>query len=208
MIVKNTATKPLVIGLTGGIGSGKTAATDAFAALGIAIIDADIIARDVVAPGAPALALISEHFGADFIQADGALDRSKLRQRVFANENDKQWLNACLHPKIRQAMQQAIAKVSSPYCILAVPLLIENKMQSMVDKIVVVDCPESMQLSRALARDGSDPDTIKSIMASQASRQERLSQADHVLDNSQSLAFLHAQVKQLHDNFLALSQAE
>ena len=198
---------PFVIGLTGGIGSGKSAATDIFASLGIDIVDADEVARDVVAVGSQGLLQIAEHFGKRILLEDGSLDRAALREKVFANPDEKTWLNGLLHPLIRSRMQQLIMESTSPYCILSVPLLVENKLTEMCNHVVVVDCPEALQLERALKRDGSSEATIKSIMASQASREERLNAADYVLDNSTSLQALSSQVLALHDNLLLLSKA-
>ena len=196
-----------VVGLTGGIGSGKSAATDIFASLGIDIVDADEVARDVVAVGSQGLLQIAEHFGEHILLEDGSLDRAALREKVFANPDEKTWLNGLLHPLIRSRMQQLIIESTSPYCILSVPLLVENKLTEMCNYVVVVDCPEALQLERALKRDGSSEATIKSIMASQASRKERLNAADHVLDNSTSLNALSSQVSALHEHLLLLSKA-
>ena len=198
---------PFVVGLTGGIGSGKSAATDIFASLGIDIVDADEVARDVVAVGSQGLLQIAEHFGEHILLEDGSLDRAALREKVFANPDEKTWLNGLLHPLIRSRMQQLIMESTSPYCILSVPLLVENKLTEMCNYVVVVDCPEALQLERALKRDGSSEATIKSIMASQASRKERLNAADHVLDNSTSLNALSSQVSALHEHLLLLSKA-
>ena len=198
---------PFVVGLTGGIGSGKSAATDIFASLGIDIVDADEVARDVVAVGSQGLLQIAEHFGEHILLEDGSLDRAALREKVFANPDEKTWLNGLLHPLIRSRMQQLIMESTSPYCILSVPLLVENKLTEMCNHVVVVDCPEVLQLERALKRDGSSEATIKSIMASQGSRKERLSAADHVLDNSTSLNALSSQVSALHEHLLLLSKA-
>ncbi|RDV29417.1 dephospho-CoA kinase [Alteromonas aestuariivivens] len=200
-----TGQRPYVVGLTGGIGSGKTAVSDKFAELGIDIIDADIIARQVVEPGTPALKAITEHFGAAVIDADGRLDRAALRQRIFSDEQRRQWLNKLLHPAIRLAMQEAIHQSRSPYCILAVPLLIENGLDGMVNRVLVVDCPEHIQLERALARDGSTEQTIRGIMASQASREQRLAKADDVIDNSGPLSAIAPQVLKLHQAYIEFS---
>jgi dephospho-CoA kinase len=196
-----------VVGLTGGIGSGKSAATALFEKHKIDIIDADQVARDVVEIGSEGLAKIAEHFGNDILLENGALNRAALREQVFNNESEKQWLNSLLHPLIRQKMLSLIAVSNSPYCILSVPLLVENKLTVMCDKVVVVDCPEAMQLSRAMQRDGSTEQTIKNIMASQAERDTRLAAADFVLDNSSSLAHLAQQVDELHQTLLPLSSS-
>ncbi|MDY6926800.1 MAG: dephospho-CoA kinase [Pseudomonadota bacterium] len=199
--------RPFLVGVTGGIGSGKTLVTDTFANSGIEVVDADIVARDVVAPGSPGLAAITAHFGDAILTSQGDLNRAALRELVFTNEEQKQWLNACLHPRIREAMADAISNIRSEYGVLAVPLLIENGMQEMVDRIAVVDCPESVQLQRALTRDGSSEAAIKGIMAAQVSRENRLAEADDVIDNSQDKQYTIAQVKQLHEQYLDMVRA-
>ncbi len=191
----------IVIGLTGGIGSGKSAATNKFSALGIDIIDADEVAREVVTPGSEGLARITEHFGRNILLEDGTLNRAALRERVFNNSEEKQWLNQLLHPLIRKTMLQQIADSTSHYCILSVPLLVEGNLSELCDLIVVVDCPESMQLERAMQRDGSTKKIIESIMASQATRKERLAAADDVIDNSKTFEFLNEQVLALHGKY-------
>lgn len=194
-----------VVGLTGGIGSGKSAATALFTKHNIDIIDADEVARDVVEVGSEGLQAITEHFGSDIIHADGSLNRALLREKVFSNSDEKVWLNNLLHPLIRKRMIALINESKGPYCILSVPLLVENNLTTMCNHVVVVDCPEAMQLSRAMQRDGSSEQTIKSIMASQASREIRLNAADDVLDNSDSLQHLAQQVDKLHHKLLSLS---
>ncbi|MEC7471477.1 MAG: dephospho-CoA kinase [Pseudomonadota bacterium] len=197
--------RPFLVGLTGGIGSGKTLVSDTFAQLGVDIVDADIIARDVVAPGSEGLGALVEHFGSDIVTASGELNRAALRELVFSNEEEKAWLNTCLHPRIRQAMQQAAANVNSSYGILAVPLLIENDLTGMVDRVAVVDCPEDMQLARAMQRDGSSETIIRNIIASQATREQRLAVADDVIDNSLTPEHTCEQVKALHATYQALA---
>ena len=197
--------RPFLVGLTGGIGSGKTLVSDTFAQLGVDIVDADIIARDVVAPGSEGLSALVEHFGSGIVTASGELNRAALRERVFSNVEEKAWLNACLHPRIRRAMQQAAANVKSSYGILAVPLLIENDLTGMVDRVTVVDCPEDMQVARAMQRDGSSETIIRSIIASQATREQRLAVADDVIDNSLTPEHTCEQVKALHATYQALA---
>ncbi|MAP22019.1 MAG: dephospho-CoA kinase [Alteromonadaceae bacterium] len=197
--------RPFLVGLTGGIGSGKTLVSDTFAQLGVDIVDADIIARDVVAPGSEGLSALVEHFGSGIVNASGELNRAALRERVFSNVEEKAWLNACLHPRIRRAMQQAAANVKSSYGILAVPLLIENDLTGMVDRVTVVDCPEDMQVARAMQRDGSSETIIRSIIASQATREQRLAVADDVIDNSLTPEHTCEQVKALHATYQALA---
>lgn len=200
-----TPQKPFVVGLTGGIGSGKSAATAYFEKLGIDIVDADEVARDVVAPGSEGLKEIVNRFGNSILLEDGNLNRAALREKVFSDINEKNWLNNLLHPLIRLRMQHLISESTSPYCILSVPLLVENKLTEMCNYVVVVDCPETMQLERALKRDGSTEETIRNIMASQATRNERIEAADTVLDNSTTLSALSAQIEDLHNTLLALS---
>ena len=200
-----TPQQPFVVGLTGGIGSGKSAATAYFEKLGIDIVDADEVARDVVALGSEGLKEIENRFGNSILLEDGNLNRAALREKVFSDINEKNWLNNLLHPLIRLRMQHLISESTSPYCILSVPLLVENKLTEMCNYVVVVDCPETMQLERALKRDGSTEETIRNIMASQATRNERIEAADTVLDNSTTLSALSAQIADLHNTLLALS---
>ncbi len=200
-------TSKFVVGLTGGIGSGKSAVTALFEKHDIDIIDADEVARDVVAIGSEGLSQISAYFGSDILLESGALDRAALRERVFNNEHEKAWLNGLLHPLIRTRMLDLINESLSPYCILSVPLLVENKLTSMCQCVVVVDCPEQMQLQRATQRDGNNEQTIKNIMASQASREERLAAADYVLDNSTTIGNLASQINALHEKLLAQATA-
>lgn len=194
-----------VVGLTGGIGSGKSAVSNRFAELGIDIIDADEIAREVVAKGSIGLLEIEKHFGPSILLENGSLNRPVLRERVFYNKEEQAWLNALLHPLIRERMHQLIEQSQSDYCILAVPLLVENKLTVMCDRVLVVDCPEALQIARATQRDGSTTQTIKNIMAAQASRDDRLSAADDVIDNSGTLESLLPQVHALHAQYLSKS---
>ncbi len=192
----------LVIGLTGGIASGKTTVSDAFAKLGVDIIDADIIARDVVARGTSALSSIANEFGENILTQSGELDRQKLRNIVFSDTHKKVWLNNLLHPLIRDQMLKQTANATSPYCILSVPLLVENKLKTLVDRILVVDIDEATQLQRAMARDNSQQSVIEGIMASQASREERVNAADDIIHNNKDIAWLRSQVKDLHQIYL------
>ena len=197
--------KRFVVGLTGGIGSGKSAATCEFERLGIDIVDADVVARDVVDVGTQGLSEIEMYFGKGILLDDGTLNRAALRDQVFSNSDAKEWLNNLLHPLIRARMQHLIELSTSQYCILSVPLLVENKLTTLCDKVIVVDCPTSTQLERAMLRDGSSEKTIKSIMASQASRETRLNAADYVLHNNTTLSALADQVNTLHATLLTLS---
>ncbi|CCN46909.1 dephospho-CoA kinase [Vibrio nigripulchritudo MADA3029] len=195
-----------VVGLTGGIASGKTTVANLFQEhFGIEIVDADVIAREVVEPGSEGLSKIVEHFGSDILSTDGSLDRSQLRSRIFENENEKLWLNDLLHPMIRQKMKQNLALIQSPYALLVVPLLVENNLQSMANTVLVVDVERDTQISRTMNRDGVSKAQVESILNSQASHDERLAHADHVVDNNQSDADLLSQVTQLHQQFMSLS---
>lgn len=194
-----------VVGLTGGIASGKSTVCKLFSELGISIIDADVIAREVVAPGTDALQKITTRFGLNTIlNPDQTLNRNALRHIVFNNKADKLWLNDLLHPLIRNEMIQQSADAASDYCILAIPLLIENQLQSLVNTVVVVDIEEDMQLKRACQRDNNSEQLIRNIMASQASRTERLANANYVIDNSNGLDQLQQQVSSLHSTFSSL----
>lgn len=193
-----------IVGLTGGIGSGKTAASDLFAKLGIAIIDADVCARIVVEKGKPALEAIRSHFGDSVIQEDGQLDRAKLRQIVFSDPDQRRWLESLLHPIIFEEMCAQLKHATSPYAILVSPLLIEAGQTALCNRILVVDAPESLQLSRTVTRDNNSAEQVQAIMASQASRQERLARADDVLLNDGNLETLANRVAELHQQFLGL----
>jgi dephospho-CoA kinase len=197
----------LIIGLTGGIGSGKTTITNYFEALGIDIIDADVIAREVVAVNSSALKAIAEHFGKEYIQIDGQLDRSLLRSKIFSNEADKNWLNELLHPLIRLGIVDQTKSAQSPYCILVAPLLIENNLLALVDRVLVVDVSETTQISRTLLRDSSSAEEIKAIIASQTSRELRAQAADDIINNDDSsLAEIKASVLALNQKYLTLTK--
>ena len=194
-----------VVGLTGGIGSGKSTVAGYFNALGIEVVDADLSAREVVEPGRPALSRIAAHFGAGFIDAGGNLARHKLREFIFRDPGAKAWLEALLHPLIAELMTSRIQDCRSPYCLLVSPLLMETGQRSLVNRILVVDVTEQTQLQRTLGRDQSDEATIKSIIAAQINRTERLRQADDVLDNERSPDLVEQEVKTLHRRYLELA---
>ncbi len=197
----------MIIGLTGGIGSGKTTVSTLFEELGVDIVDADIVARDVVAIGSPALAQIKQTFGEQVLLADGSLNRAKLRTIVFNNEADKQWLNNLLHPLIREAILTQLKATTSPYCLLVAPLLLENKLETYVDRILVIDVAVETQIERTLTRDTSKRAEIEAIIASQISRENRLAAADDVIDNSTSdFEALKKTVTALHQRYLILSK--
>ena len=194
-----------VVGITGGIGSGKSAVSDRFKRLGIKVVDADIASREVVKPGQPALAAISQHFGADVIQADGSLDRARLRALVFAKPDERIWLERLLHPLINEYLRQELASATSAYAVLVSPLLKETGQSRFTHRILVVDVPENVQLARTMARDSNDEAQVKAIMAAQASRQSRLAIADDVIQNDAGFEALDAAVAQLHARYLTLA---
>lgn len=195
-----------VVGLTGGIGSGKSLVTDCFGALGVDVIDADVVARQVVEPGSEGLAQIAARFGDKVLQPDGTLNRQALREIVFHQPDHKAWLDALLHPLIRKGMESAIQASTSAYAVLAVPLLIENNLTAMADRVLVIDCPEDLQLSRAMQRDGSSEQTIRNIIKAQASRADRLAHADDIIDNSGSRDATREHVAALHARYLAMAR--
>lgn len=197
----------LVVGVTGGIGSGKSAVTRCFEERGITVVDADLVARVIVEPGKPALAAIAAHFGPGILQADGSLDRPALRRRVFAAEEERLWLERLTHPLIGEEILNRIATSPSPYTILSSPLLLESSQHTLVDCVVVVDAPEALQLQRTMQRDGNDEAQVKRIMAAQMARSERLERADIVIDNSRSLSELEQTVEELHKEFLLRAEA-
>lgn len=191
-----------IVGLTGGIGSGKTSVSDLFAKKSIDIVDADIIAREVVMPGSVGLQAILNAFGSQIINTNGELNRALLREIVFKETTNKDKLNAILHPLIRQEMLKQLSNTVSSYCILSAPLLFENKLQTLVQVSLVVDLTEETQLKRTSLRDNSRPETIKGIIAAQISRKERLALADYVIDNSGDIENLQSQVDELHQIFM------
>lgn len=197
----------LVIGVTGGIGSGKTAATDRFQELGITVVDADLASRVVVEPGRPALQAIAEHFGAHLIAPDGSLDRRALREIVFADPAQRKWLEGLTHPLIAQEILSQIQASQSPYTILASPLLLESSQHQMVNRVLVIDVPVELQIARTVTRDDTTEAGVRAIIAAQMSRQERLQRADDVICNDQDLQQLHAQVDALHQTYLEMAKS-
>ena len=194
-----------VVGIAGGIGSGKTAASDRFAALGIVVVDADVESRRVVAAGEPALAAIAARFGADILQADGTLDRPALRQAVFEDAAERQWLERLLHPRINQRIAASLSQAESRYAVLVNPLMRQRDPRA--NRILVIDVPEEVQIQRTMARDGSAEQQARAILASQAPRAERLAFADDVIVNDGTIAALNAEVDGLHHRYLALAAA-
>ncbi len=199
-------TPPLVV-LTGGIASGKSTASHTFERLGITVVDTDRLAREIVQPGQPALQAIAEQLGTQFLLPDGQLNRPLLRQHIFEHPQARRQLEAITHPRIRQRAMEQAAQATSPYVLLVVPLFVETGCAYPAWKTVVVDVPESVQLHRLMARDGMDADTARKILAAQASRQDRLAVADHVLSNAGRIAELEAQVTRLHPQLLAAAKA-
>ncbi|MFP5380751.1 MAG: dephospho-CoA kinase [Gammaproteobacteria bacterium] len=196
-----------VVGLTGGIGSGKSTVAGLFARQGIPVIDTDVIARDLTRPGQPALDAIRASFGESVMQADGTLDRAALRRRVFNDAVARRRLEAILHPGIRRETEAALGRVKGPYALVVIPLLAETggAYGDLLDRVLVVDCPEHVQIERVMARNGLARDEAVAILAAQASRAERLGLADDVIDNAASPEVLPAQVAALHRRYLELS---
>jgi len=195
----------LKIGLTGGIGCGKSTVSAIFAELAVPVIDADTISHDLVAPGRPALVLIQDVFGADVITSDGTLDRAKLRGIVFADPQAKKNLEAILHPLIYQAIQTQLEQLHSAYCLIVIPLLFETNMTHWVDRILVVDCPVEQQIARVVGRDKLTVEQVQAIINSQVPRSVRLADADDVIANMQITDNLAEQVKKLHNLYISLS---
>ncbi len=198
----------LVVSLTGGIGAGKSAVSDRFAALGIKVVDADVASREVVKPGSFALERIRERFGEAVIASDGTLDRTALRRVVFDDAEARTWLERLLHPRIGEYMRTETLRATSPYVVVVSPLLVENRRPRRAPgRILVVDAPEAAQLERTMRRDGDDESRVRAIMATQASRAERLARADDVIVNDGDLAELDRAVLELHGRYLALAES-
>lgn len=197
----------LRIGLTGGIASGKSAVADLFAARGVPIIDTDVVAREVVEPGQPALAEIAREFGPGVLGADGRLDRRKLRDLVFSDEKRRKTLEAILHPAIRRVAEERARSAGGAYQIVVVPLLAESPMRASMDRVLVVDCSEETQLERLLRRDAESEAQARRMIAAQASRAERLAIADDVIDNDGSLEATERQVEALHRKYLGIAHS-
>lgn len=197
----------LVIGLTGGIGSGKTMVSDRFAWHGAPVVDTDQFARELVEPGQSALAEIVTHFGLDCLDDAGRLHRPRLRERVFADAEGRRRLEAILHPRIRSLVRERVAILTAPYCVVVIPLLAETGMMDLVDRVLVVDAPEAEQIRRVVARDQVDETQAHRILAAQANRAQRLALADDVLENIGNLEALNRQVAYLHHRYLTLAAA-
>lgn len=199
--------KPWILGLTGGIGSGKSAAAERFAELGVHVVDADQVARSVVEPGSAALAQIVDRFGVPILASSGELNRAALRERIFTSVEDRRWLERLLHPLIRQEIWASLSRAESPYAVLVSPLLVESRQHEQVDRVLVVDVPEDLQLQRVLARDQVSEDQVRAILAAQARREDRLRHANDVLVNDRDLSWLRQEVDRLHDRYLQLRGA-
>lgn len=198
----------LVVGITGGIGSGKTAVTNKFANLGIDVVDADIAARTIVEKGSVGLEKIKQHFGESIVLEDGTLNRAKLREIIFKDVAAKTWLEQLTHPLIRQEIISGLQNSKSPYTILVSPLLIESGQHELVNRVLVVDVPVELQLKRTCERDNNPPAQVEAIIASQLDRDKRLSFADDIIVNNQTLEHLQQQVAQLNQQYLRLSEKQ
>jgi dephospho-CoA kinase len=202
----NILNKKYIVGVTGGIGCGKTTVTDLFAVKGIEVVDADLVARDVVVIGSEGLKSLVSIFGDKILTSQHTLNRSALREIIFTDTNAKEKVNAILHPLIREEMVNQLKNTKSLYCILSAPLLFENKLQRLVNRNLVVDITEPQQLLRTLARDGGIAGTIENIIATQVSRKERLALANDVIDNSKAISLLTPQVDSLHTKYSSLAK--
>ncbi|MEZ8017363.1 dephospho-CoA kinase [Vibrio splendidus] len=199
----------IIIGLSGGIASGKTTVANLFNEhFNIDIVDADIVAREVVAVGSDGLKQITVRFGETILLEDGSLNRSKLRELIFSDPTEKQWLNDLLHPMIRNKIDSDLSKVTSPYALLVAPLLVENQMQSMADRVLIVDVPTEVQVERTMSRDNVSREQVASILKSQASREQRLAVADDVIKNHTKNQELLPQITDLHQKYLAISTVD
>lgn len=197
---------PLLIALTGGIASGKTAVAELFAKLGVPVLDTDQIAREVVAPGAPALGQLVAEFGAEILDAQGGLDRARMRERVFSDPQQRRKLEAITHPAIREELARRSTEAGGDYQIHVIPLLVETGRAEVYDRVLVVDCPEAAQIARLMARDGASRAQAEEILAAQVSREERLDAAHDVIENTGTLEDLERFVQTLHRNYALLAQ--
>ncbi|WP_111657259.1 dephospho-CoA kinase [Isoalcanivorax indicus] len=197
-----------VVGLTGGIGSGKTAASDYLASLGITVVDADLASRVIVEPGQPALAAIEAHFGAEVIAADGTLDRRALRERVFADPAERKALEGITHPAIAAEIMRQLQASRSPYTLLVSPLLLETSQHRMAQRILLIDVPEAVQVARTTSRDEVPAAQVEAIMAAQMPRDEKRARADDIVVNDGDLSHLHAQLDTLHARYLEMARTQ
>ena len=196
----------LIIGLTGGIGSGKSVASDKFASLGITVVDADVASRTVVEPGMPALKEIESHFGSEIIAGDGQLDRTKLREIIASDAEERKWLESVLHPRIGEQIAKEISESTSPYTLFVAPLLLETNSQEMCTRVVVVDVPKEVQVERTAERDEVSTDQVEQMVSAQMERQKRLEKADDVLVNTGTIEELEKKVEELHEKYLQMAE--
>ncbi|WIE10184.1 MULTISPECIES: dephospho-CoA kinase [Providencia] len=197
---------PYIVALTGGIGSGKTTVANEFAKLGVPLVDADVIARQVVEPNSPALESIRYHFGEDIILPNGCLDRQRLRDIIFSKPDEKKWLNALLHPLIQQETQKQFQQIDYPYVLWVVPLLIENNIHHLADRVLVVDVTVEEQIQRTLKRDKTSLEQVTNILNAQVSREKRLSHANDIITNHTHGTGLSDKVAILHNQYLTLAR--
>ena len=202
-----TRDRPMIVALTGGLASGKSVAAQRFEELGVPVIDADVVARRLVEPGAPALAEIVEAFGAGVLDGQGRLDRARMRDRIFGCESDRRMLESILHPKVRGEMREFAASADAPYVLFVIPLLVETGQAPDMDRVIVVDAPRTLRTARAAARDGGSPATIAAMLANQATREERLAVADVVMENTGGIADLRERVDAVHREICKLADA-
>ena len=196
----------LIIGLTGGIGSGKSVASDKFASLGITVVDADVASRTVVEPGMPALQEIESHFGSEIISEDGQLDRAKLREIIASDVGERKWLESVLHPRIGEQIAKEISESTSPYTLFVAPLLLETNSQEMCARVVVVDVPNNVQVERTAKRDKVSTDQVEQMVSAQMEREKRLGKADDVLLNTGTIDELEKKVEELHKKYLKMAE--
>ena len=196
----------LIIGLTGGIGCGKSVASDKFKSLGVAVVDADVASRTVVEPGKPALKEIQDHFGSGIITAEGKLDRNKLREIIATDAEERKWLESVLHPKIGEQITKEISESTSVYTLFVAPLLLETNSQEMCSRVVVVDVPKDVQIQRTAKRDKVSPNQVEQMVAAQMKREKRLEKADDVLLNSGTIEDLEKQVEELHKKYIQMAE--
>ena len=192
----------LKIGLTGGIGAGKSLVSDIFASLGVPIIDADLLSRELLQPGSQCLTAIVEQLGPDILFNDGSLRRDHLKNVIFAHEETRKRVEAILHPAIKSAILTKLSKIHADYCLLVIPLLLEKHWESLVDRVLLVNAPESIRIRRIQDRDGQDIEQILQIFASQISQEQRLKYADDIIDNDKDTAYVTSQVNALHKKYL------
>ena len=196
----------LIIGLTGGIGSGKSVASDKFKSLGIVVVDADVASRTVVEPGKPALKEIQDHFGSGIITAEGKLERNKLREIIATDSKERKWLESVLHPKIGEQITKEISESTSVYTLFVAPLLLETNSQEMCSRVVVVDVPKDVQIQRTAKRDKVSSNQVEQMVAAQMKREKRLEKADDVLLNNGTIEDLEKQVEELHKKYIQMAE--